>query len=68
MSGDQKIMKAIVVGILPQDGMRESMLAVARGEFKFKATDPRIWFISIRSPVEFLSDENRALLKSDSGG
>lgn len=56
-------MKAIVVGILPQDRIRERMLAIARGEYKPKATEPKIWFTSMRSLAEVLSDENRALLK-----
>lgn len=56
-------MKAIVVGILPQDRIRERMLAITRGEYKPKATEPRIWFTSMRSLAEVLSDENRALLK-----
>lgn len=56
-------MKAIVVGILPQDRIRERMLAIARGDYKPKTTEPRIWFTSMRSLAEVLSDENRALLK-----
>ena len=56
-------MKAIVIGILPQDRIRERMLAIARGEYKPKSTDPKIWFTSMRSLAEVLSDENRALLK-----
>lgn len=56
-------MKAIVVGILPQDRIRERMLAIARGEYKPKTTEPKIWFTSMRSLAEVLSDENRALLK-----
>jgi predicted transcriptional regulator len=56
-------MKAIVVGILPQDRIRERMLAIARGEYKPKAAEPKIWFTSMRSLAEVLSDDNRALLK-----
>ena len=56
-------MKVIVVGILPQDRIRERMLAIARGEYKPKASDPKVWFTSMRSLAEVLSDENRALLK-----
>jgi hypothetical protein len=33
-------MKAIVVGILPQDRIRERILAIARGEYKPKPTEP----------------------------
>ncbi|MEO8409654.1 MAG: transcriptional regulator [Propionivibrio sp.] len=56
-------MKAIVIGIMPQDKIRERVLSIARGEYKQKATDPKIWFTSMRSLAEVLSDENRALLQ-----
>ncbi len=55
-------MKIITVGIAPQEKIRERMLAIAKGEFKPKPSDPRIWFTSIRSLSQVLSDKNRALL------
>lgn len=56
-------MKAIVIGIMPQNKIRERILSIARGEYKPKPTEPKIWFTSMRSLAEVLSDENRALLK-----
>ncbi|MDP3515198.1 MAG: transcriptional regulator [Sulfuritalea sp.] len=56
-------MKAIVIGIMPQDKIRERVLAIARGEHKPKSGEPKIWFTSMRSLAEVLSDENRALLQ-----
>lgn len=56
-------MKTIVVGIMPQEKIRERVLAIARGDYKPKATEPKIWFTSTRSLAEVLSDDNRALLK-----
>jgi len=56
-------MKAFVIGIMPQNKIRQRILAVARGEYKPKPTEPKIWFTSMRSLAEVLSDENRALLK-----
>ncbi|HEX9803686.1 MAG TPA: helix-turn-helix domain-containing protein [Gammaproteobacteria bacterium] len=56
-------MKAIVIGIMPQEKIRARMLAIARGEYKPKPGDPKIWFTSMKSLAEVLSDENRALLK-----
>ena len=56
-------MKAIVIGIMPQDKIRERILSIARGEYKPRPTEPKIWFTSMRSLAEVLSDENRALLK-----
>ena len=56
-------MKAIVIGIMPQADIRKRMLAIAKGTYKPKAGEPKIWFTSMRSLAEVLSDENRALLK-----
>ena len=56
-------MKTIVVGIMPPEKIRERVLAIARGDYKPKATEPKIWFTSMRSLAEVLSDDNRALLK-----
>ena len=56
-------MKAIVIGIMPQEKIRARALAIAKGEYKPKAGEPKIWFTSMRSVAEVLSDSNRALLK-----
>ena len=56
-------MKAITIGILPQAQIRARMLSIAKGELKPKSSDPKVWFTSMRSLAEVLSDENRALLK-----
>ena len=46
---------------MPQEQIRGRMLAIARGEFKPRSNDPKIWFTSMKSLAEVLSD--RALLK-----
>ena len=43
--------------------LQERMLSIARDDDKPKLTDPKIWFTSMRSLAEVLSDDNRALLK-----
>ena len=55
--------KKITIGIMPQEKIRERMLAIAKGEYKLKPSDPKIWFTSMKSLAEVLSDENRALLR-----
>jgi predicted transcriptional regulator len=55
-------MKVIKIGIAAQESIRERMLAIARGELRAKPGDPKIWFTSMRSLSQVLSDENRALL------
>ena len=52
----------IRIGIMPQAQIRERVLDIARGTYKPKPDDPKIWFTSMRSLAEVLSDENRALL------
>ena len=56
-------MKAVIIGIMPQDRIRDRLLAIARGEYKPKPSEPKVWFTSMRSLAEVLSDENRALLR-----
>jgi len=56
-------MKAIVIGIMPQEKIRARMLAIARGEYQPKPGEPKVWFTSMKSLAEVLSDENRALLR-----
>ena len=55
-------MKKIVIGILPQAQIRQRMLAIAKGEYKPRRGEPKVWFTSMKSLAEVLSDKNRALL------
>ena len=55
-------MKSVTIGIMSQEKIRERVLAIARGEYKPKRGEPKIWFTSIKSVAEVLSDENRVLL------
>lgn len=56
-------MKPIVIGVMPQEQIRARTLAIAKGEYKPKPGEPKIWFTSMKSVAEVLSDQNRALLK-----
>ncbi|HRQ63477.1 MAG TPA: transcriptional regulator [Xanthomonadaceae bacterium] len=56
-------MKAIKIGIMPQDKIRQRVIAIARGDYKPKPGEPRVWFTSMKSLAEVLSDDNRALLR-----
>lgn len=55
-------MKTITIGIMPQAEMRARALSIAKGKYKPKPGEPKIWFPSMRSVAEVLSDENRNLL------
>lgn len=56
-------MKPITIGIASQETIRARARAIARGERKPMPGEPKIWFTSMRSLAEVLSDDNRALLK-----
>lgn len=57
------IMKTVKIGIMSQKEIRERTIAIASGEYKPKPDEPKIWFTSIRSLAEVLSDENQILLQ-----
>ena len=56
-------MKPIIIGVMPQAQIRARMIAIAKGEYKPKSGEPKIWFTSMKSVAEVLSDQNRVLLK-----
>lgn len=56
-------MKSIKIGILPQEKIRERMLEIACGNYKPHLEEPKVWFTSMKSLAEVLSDDNRALLR-----
>ncbi|WP_312434572.1 transcriptional regulator [Janthinobacterium sp.] len=58
----KKVMKPIFIGIMPQEKIRERVLAIASGTYQPQPDEPKVWFVSMKSLAEVLSDENRALL------
>ena len=55
--------RTLTVGIAPEAQVRARMLAIAKGTLKPKPGDPKVWFTSMKSLAEVLSDDNRALLR-----
>ena len=55
--------KTLRVGIMPFERIKAYTVAIARGEHKRRADEPKIWFTSMRSFASVLSDENQALLR-----
>jgi predicted transcriptional regulator len=56
-------MKKIKIGIMSQKEIRQRTLAIASGEYVPRSDEPKIWFTSIRSLAEVLSDDNQVLLQ-----
>ena len=55
--------KTVKVGIMPLDEFKKYTIAIAKGTYKPKSDEPKIWFPSIKSLAHILSEENQALLR-----
>lgn len=55
-----KIMK---IGIISKEGYRQRTIAIAKGEYKPKRTEPKVWFESMESLGQVLSGQNQNLLR-----
>ncbi len=56
-------MQVMNVGILSRQKYQKRTIAIAKGEHKPRADEPKIWFESIKSLAQVLSSENQELLK-----
>ncbi len=56
-------MKVMNVGIMSLEDYKNRTLAIAKGDYKPKSDDPKIWFESVKSLSQVLSNENQELLK-----
>lgn len=55
--------KVLSVGVMPHAQQVKRTIAIARGEYKPKANEPKVWFSSMASLSQVLSDENQRLLR-----
>ena len=51
------------VGILSRSEYRKRTIAIANGEYTPKKDDPKIWFESLQSMAQVLSNDNQDLLR-----
>ncbi len=51
------------VGIMPREQFQQRLLDIAVGRYKLAKDEPKIWFSSMKSLSEVLSDNNMRLLK-----
>lgn len=56
-------MQTLKVGIMPRDKFQKRILDISAGRYSPKRGEPKIWFSSIKSLSEVLSDNNVCLLK-----
>jgi len=56
-------MKTIRVGIMSMQQYRQRTIDIAKGIYKPKKDEPKVWFESVKSMAQILSNENQDLLK-----
>lgn len=56
-------MKTLRVGIASREGYRKRTIAIAKGEYVPSKDEPKVWFESVGTLSQVLSDQNRALLR-----
>lgn len=57
-------MKVMNVGVLSRDEYRKRTIAIAKGLYKPKRNEPKVWFESVKSLSQVLSNDNQDLLKT----
>lgn len=56
-------MKPLKVGIASYREMKERNIAIARGRYRPRRGEPKVWFPSLETFAGILSENNRALLQ-----
>lgn len=56
--------KILYVGLMSKQEYKKRTIAIAKGEYTPKRNEPKIWFESMKSLAQILSNENQALLKT----
>ncbi len=57
----KKVMK---IGVMPKEEYMQRTIAIAKGEYVPKSSEPKIWFESLQSMAQVLNNENQKLLKT----
>jgi predicted transcriptional regulator len=55
--------KVVKVGVMSLEQYKQRTIAIAAGKYRPNKDEPKIWFHSIKSLANILSEENRELLK-----
>jgi predicted transcriptional regulator len=54
--------KILNIGIMSRQDYIQRTIAIAKGDYQPLPDEPKIWFESVKSMAQVLSDENQALL------
>lgn len=55
--------KTMRVGIMSRQDYRKRTIAIANGDYVPKSNEPKVWFESMQSMAQVLSNENQELLR-----
>jgi len=55
--------KMLRIGIMSKDEYKKRTIAIAKGDYKPKKNEPKVWFESVKSMAQILSSENQELLR-----
>lgn len=55
--------KVIKIGIMSLEDYQKRTVAMARGEYKRRKDEPKIWFASLKALGEVLNERNQGLLR-----
>ena len=55
--------KVMKIGIMSKEKYRQRTIAIAKGEYKSRKTEPKVWFESMESLGQVLSGQNQHLLR-----
>lgn len=56
--------KVLHIGIISYEDYKKRTMAISRGEYRPQPDEPKIWFESLQSMAQVLSNENQLLLKT----
>ena len=56
--------KVLHIGIISYEDHKKRTMAISRGEYRPQPDEPKIWFESLQSMAQVLSNENQLLLKT----
>jgi predicted transcriptional regulator len=56
--------KILKIGIISREDYKKRTIAIARGEYKLRKNEPKVWFESVQSMAQILSSENQILLRT----
>jgi len=55
--------KILKIGVISREDYKKRTIAIARGEYKPRKNEPKVWFESVQSMAQILSSENQILLR-----